>query len=252
MTSTLLCRLAALTSLAVAAAAAPRARGEQQASSISTSSSKAFHLVLNVTAPGTDFTNTSVVDKLYLGTEHIGAGRGALVPSTLGAAGAINLTYTVNNTIQDGLEPDYWEAFYMGDTPDAGSAYVYGLELIVGSDAQFGLTTTTATTTTTSTSGDEDESNDGCLAVTAPVTGTFAVCDQGVDAPEAPRYPLFFVQSNSSGWYAAENLPDNCIAVKLLPECSSKEEYDDSDDVQAVACYEDVASIDWSQEALCT
>lgn len=110
------------------AAAAPRARGEQQASSIFNSSSEAFNPVLNVIVPGIDITNTSVIDKLYLGTQHIGAGLGAFIPSNSGATGATNLTYTVNNTIQDGLKPDYWEAFYMGGASDSGSAYVVGMD----------------------------------------------------------------------------------------------------------------------------
>lgn len=222
MTSILL-PLAALTSLAMAS-----------------SPSTAFNLILNVTVPGTDFVNASI-NGAYLGTEHIGAGQDALIPSTVSG---VDLAYTINDTIQDALNPNFWEGFSMSSSSSSGNQTnnPLGVQLIVGSDAPFGVPTT---------GGDEDEEA-ACFAVSTPLNGTFAICDLGIDAPEAPRYPLYFVPGSSADWYAAENVPDNCVAVKLLLQCSDDDEFDDSDEVQKVLCYEDVASIDWSQQAECS
>lgn len=236
MTSILL-RLAALASCL---AMASSSRAHHKAATVS--SAKTFHLVLNVTIAGTDFAGNASLNKVFLGTEHVGAGHTALVPSLSGAGGAVDLAYTVNSTIQDGLSPNYWESFYMGSSPDQGSEDLYAVELIIGSEAEFGVSII-----------DDEVGDTDCLAVSSSVkNGTFAICNQGFDAPEAPQYSLYFVQGESADWYAVDNVPDNCVAVKLLPQCSSSDEFDDSEEVQEVLCYEDVASIDWSRQAVCS
>lgn len=238
-------RIAALASLAMSSSI-PRARHAAAAAAISTA--KTFTLVLNVTVPGTDFADASV-DNVFLSTEHVGAGHTALVPSPSGITGAVDLAYTVNRTIQDGLSPYFWESFTMGSASDVEGEDTYGIELVVGSKVEFGVTIIDD-----DDDGDEVDGTSGCLAVSSSLkNGTFAICDSGFNAPEAPQYSLYFVHGgDGEDWYATANLPDNCVAVKLLPQCSSSDEFDDSDEVQQVFCYEDVASIDWSQQALCS
>lgn len=222
MTS-ILFHITALASLAATAAASPAPR------QIATTS-KTFTLVINVTDSRPEFANIPLHGAL-LGTEHVGAGHTALVPSTTGAG--VELTYTHNRTIQDGLEPNYWEAFYMGTSPADESDALYGIELIVGADSEFAMVTYPT------------DANVNCLGIGTPaVVGTFAICDQGFAAPEAPQYSLWF----SEGVEGDEtlNVPDSCVAVSLLPQCAASDEFDDSEEVLDVFCYEDVASIDWS------
>lgn len=239
----ILFRIAALANLAMSSSIP----GARHAAAAAISTAKTFNLVLNVTVPGTDFANAPV-DNVFLSTEHVGAGHTALVPSPSGITGAVDLAYTVNRTIQDGLNPNFWESFTMGSAPDVEGEDTYSIELVVGSKVEFGVTIT---------DDDDDDEVDGtssCLAVSSSLkNGTFAICDSDFNAPEAPQYSLYFVQGgDGEDWYTTENVPENCVAVKLLPQCSSSDEFDDSDEVQEVFCYEDVASIDWSQQSLCS
>lgn len=228
---TAIIRLLALTG--VVAMASPLSA--RQSTQISTS--KSFQLVFNVTIPGTDFVDAPV-NGVSVTQEHVGAGIDALVPVVTGST-AIDLLYTSNDTIQNGINSTSWQGLRMGTTAVTGNDYLYGLDLFIGSPTTgFGIPVSLGT-------------GQSCIAAYAPLTGTFAVCDIGISAPEVPQYPLYFVEGDSTDWYAAENVPDNCVAVKLLPQCSSETDYDDVDGVEEVLCYEDVDSIDWSQQELC-
>ncbi|KAK3389859.1 hypothetical protein B0H63DRAFT_464440 [Podospora didyma] len=101
-----------------------------------------------------------------------------------------------------------------------------------------------------------------CPHLWAPQEGTFVVCDRGIEAPGGiARYAVQFVdgEANSAprNYYAPEpNVPSNCVAVKLIPQCETPAPEDGQSSqgnvtVGSAQCYPDVASINWSQYAEC-
>ncbi|OIW22813.1 hypothetical protein CONLIGDRAFT_638062 [Coniochaeta ligniaria NRRL 30616] len=93
-----------------------------------------------------------------------------------------------------------------------------------------------------------------CPALQAPQTGTFAVCDQGFEAYAHPKLVLKFVEGVGGDWYLAEHMPENCTAVRLLPQCADLPELDRGayEAIPASRCYVDpVAAIDWSKYSAC-
>lgn len=214
------------------------------------SQSRGFNLIFNVTVPGTDFPGHPI-DGLALSAEHVGAGLAAAIAGST----PVDLLYTVNGTIQTGVSGSgttpgatttLWEGLEMTG-PAADEPFVYPLVLQLMA-ATPGLGVPTA-----ANGGGGDDDGQACLAAFAPLVGTFAVCDTGyVDVPEVPEYEVVFVKGNSTGWYVAQNIPDNCVAVKLLPQCSSDESVGTEEGVEEVLCYEDVSTIDWSLRQTCS
>lgn len=202
------------------------------------SQSKGFALILNVTTPGTDFTDFPI-NGLGLSAEHVGAGLDALVPNTATAGSRLEFLYTINDTVQNGVDSSAWEGMRM-ESAATDDPYVHVVVLqIEQPTVGFGVPTLSST------------SGQPCLALFAPLNGTFAICNSGINAPEAPQYYAVFVEGDSMDWYATENIPDNCVAVKLLPQCVTDDMYENNAGIEDVLCYENVSSIDWSQQELC-
>lgn len=242
-------RLSLITALASQAMASP-SRGRQTAPLPTTpelSALKAFQLLINVTIDGTDFDDFPV-DTLFLGTEHVGAGHTALVPIS-NASEAVTLGYSTNDTVQDSFgSSSVWDGLSVSAAPVAGDAYTYSVELVIGGRSEFGFDT--------ASTGLNDGETD-CVALRDGILpGTYAICDQGFDAPESPQYSLYWVQggetwASGSQWYSVNNVPKNCVAVRLLPVCSLDTEFDGDEDVQTQLCYLNADSIDWSQQGRC-
>lgn len=199
--------------------------------------SKSFALILNVTTPGADFADHPI-NGLGVTTEHVGAGLDALVPNT--ATGSpYEFLYTVNDTVQNGVGSSAWEGMEL-EPASTDTPYVHSIVMqIEQPTVGFGVPTSSS-------------SGQSCLALFAPLTGTFAVCNSGVNAPESPQYYVVFVEGDSTDWYATENVPNNCVAVKLLPQCVTDDTYENNAGVEEVLCYENVGAIDWSQQGVCS
>lgn len=98
-----------------------------------------------------------------------------------------------------------------------------------------------------------------CGSLFGSVSGTFAVCDTGFEAPRHPRLAVHYVEgaanANRADYYAPEpNVPAHCVAVKLLPECAPLEgqKMGEGEEVVTSRCYEDVKAIDWqNKQVLC-
>lgn len=219
--------------LATAAAASPLAIRDVP----TTLRSTGISFVFNVTDQSLDFADNPV-HGLYLSGLHVGAGEEAPIPNAGSGivfyeTGPVGVDYA-NNTIDliGGAEP---YGLVISSTPDN---FTYGLGINIGDGSpNFAL--------------GQGHYYEGCAALTAPIQGSFAVCNTGyVNVPEVPELVLSFVEGPHEGWYdVAENIPANCVAVKLLAECATLDVDDASYDlgnVFSMPCYESVAAIDWT------
>ncbi|KAK3938995.1 hypothetical protein QBC46DRAFT_342929 [Diplogelasinospora grovesii] len=204
--------------------------------------SKGFRLVVNVTDPSTDFKDTPVNGMKLIGV-HVGAGLDA--PS-------VSSTYSPvffqpnNNTIQMATGSVAPWGIVMSDSPSdpTASPFVYDLGINIGGGTNgFGVPTNPLNAVYP------------CPAAYAPKTGTFAVCDMGFDAYAHPRLLVRFIEGETKGWYdEPENVPHNCVAVKLLPECARLdlgEAKGQEGEVWDTLCYQNLRNVDWSRMKAC-
>jgi hypothetical protein len=196
--------------------------------------SKGFKLVINVTDTALDFAD-SPVHLLQITPVHVGAGLNAPVPVTNGST---FFTNTVNNTVQLEVTGPTPMGIYMSSEPEPGNATLFDIGINNGLG-----------TPGISVFAGEPMHPIPCHALAAPRPGTFAVCDLGFESYAHPKRVLGFVYQPSDKWYSQENVPDNCVAVKLFPECTGLTS--PHGDVLETRCYDNVSAIDWSQYQQC-
>lgn len=200
------------------------------------SHSKGITFVMNVTDPSTDFKDTPV-NGLQLVGVHAGATENA---PTVTSNGGESFFATNNDTIQLANTGSTPYSIFMDET--AVEPFVYNLGINAGYGTPgFGIT-----------SGPLNPHP--CPMLYAPKAGTFAVCDTGFGAPTHPQLLVQFVEGSMSNWYASENVPANCVAVKLIPQCSAIDPNQATvnyDDIPESQCYDNVTAINWSQLSPC-
>lgn len=84
--------------------------------------------------------------------------------------------------------------------------------------------------------------------------GTFVVCDIGFEAPVHPRLVVQYVEGTANAEYGKyyeeePNVPEGCVAVKLLPECAELvgEKKGEGEEIVVSRCYKDVKEITWRE-----
>ncbi|KAK0610132.1 hypothetical protein B0T17DRAFT_512432 [Bombardia bombarda] len=88
----------------------------------------------------------------------------------------------------------------------------------------------------------------------SPDSGTFIVCYEPNPVYDRPQYPVKFAKAAMVGGVAYQQIPDQCVAIKLLAQCGDEPletpppgaNYD-TKFARKVRCYADVDAIDWSQ-----
>jgi hypothetical protein len=203
--------------------------------------SKTFTLVLNATDPARDTIADTNIQGLRLTGIHAGAGINA--PTVTNETGIVFYTNTTESE-KTGIEFDFGFSFPLGfrffpDTDPAKLLVGIGLNIGYGTDG-LGILADPRP----------------CPAVFTPEHGTFILCDRGFSAPSHPRLLLQFVKGSDEKWYESENVPAECIPVKLVPQCAAVPELPDGfefNDTRVIEsrCYKDVASIQWSQYSQC-
>ncbi|KAK1758783.1 hypothetical protein QBC47DRAFT_314571 [Echria macrotheca] len=192
--------------------------------------SKGFRLVVNVTNPAHDFPGNPVNGLKVFPAR---AGANINYASVTNTGGAVFFTTSTNLTR---LSTDYLPTGLVSrPSPDSAHTDMLGLDVGQGT-AGFGVSTWPKT----------------CGTLQAPVSGTFAVCDLGFEAPVHPRFVVQYVEGTANAgddkFYAEEpNVPDNCVAVKLLPECAelAGTKRADGEEIVTSRCYPDVGVITW-------
>lgn len=202
-----------------------------------TSNSKGFHLVVNVTDPATDF--TPPINNWYVNSVHIGPPFNLLgVTEEPGRVFYQNGTaedvfYARSTVISDGATPPLPFGFSL--LPDEGSDVVSTGRLDAG-DGTKGVVITRFPEP---------------YAFLRPET--FLACDEFVQYYQQNmiiiKQAQIGVDENGDIDY---NVPDNCIAVRLLPECTELNELPEdaisSHEFAADSkCYEDVSELVWSE-----
>ena len=209
-----------------------------------TSTSQGFVLVANVTDLSKDFSPS--INHWKLEGVHVGAGLDTAVLSEEG--GRIwfeNATlesghYIVNSSlITDGGLYPYGLSLtpLSSDTPDSDYVDYVGVNIGTGS-REVGIRP---------------------FPVPYPEVyttdrGTFVVCYEPNPAYGRPPFPVRFAKSHFEGADEIQPIPDGCVPINLLAQCATLPPVQDGaeynhDSAQTVSCYDDVASIDWSQYA---
>lgn len=202
-----------------------------------TSLSKGFKLIINVTDITKDFKD-SPVHGMQLSEIHIGAGLNAPIPLQNGS----NFFSSGNGTIRLESTASSPYAIDMSDQPEEGDPTLYDLGVNIGTGTK-GFSVSS-----------EQAHHRRCPALQAPRTGTFAVCDQGFEAYAHPKQVLKFVEGRQGDWYLAEHMPENCTAIRLLPQCTDLPGLDNGtyEVIPDSQCYVDpVAIVDWSKYSAC-
>ncbi|KAK8867481.1 hypothetical protein PGQ11_006059 [Apiospora arundinis] len=204
-----------------------------------TKQSKGFTLVANVTDPSKDL--NPPINHWRLASLHVGAGLGdAVLESDFAWTFYMNGTaeevrYNKAHTLADGGTPPFpWGIA----VDEAGSAYppmgaLHGISINAGSGeagvqlAQF---------------------PEHYPTLRVPHPGTYVACNQTV-----PYYRLNFITVRAV-FDTAETtpVPENCVAITLVPQCAELPDLPEGsrsshEFANTVNCYEDVASIKWSE-----
>jgi len=197
----------------------------------STSTSKGFHLVVNVTDPAADFTPS--INNWYVNSIHIGPPNNLLgVTEEPGRIFYQNGTaeevfYAQSTVISDGATPPL--PFGLSLVPDEGSDVVSTGRLDAG----------------------EGTKGVGITRFPEPYAflrpETFIACDEFVEYYQQNMVIIKRAQIT----VGLDEVPENCIAVRLLPECTELNELPDdawsSHEFAADSkCYEDVSELVWS------
>lgn len=202
-----------------------------------TSVSKGFHLILNVTDPSTDL--DPPVNNKFITSIHVGAGQNLVgVSDTPGRifyqnGTAEEIRYGQSTVITDGATPP--SPFGFSLSPDDGSN-VLSTARLDGGDGTKGV---------------------GLSRFPEPYVfltpETYLACNEFVQYYQTElvivRQADITVDENGSINY---NIPANCAAVRLLPECTElnelpEEAYSSHEFAADSKCYEDVSSIIWSE-----
>jgi hypothetical protein len=203
------------------------------------SQSSGFTLVANITDTSKNLFNPPVNSWSLVGT-HVGAGLNAAILSANGGS-----IFFVNGTAQevssastsvalppiasvDGNGNPYYTPWGLQFSPTAAN------ENEVAMGLNFGLGTKGA--------GITPGLRSSYAPLFGPYGGSFVVCNESAPTYGRPQYPVRLEQAD---------IPDNCVTINLLAQCAELPELSGVEElnitVEAVKCYEDVASIDWSQ-----
>jgi hypothetical protein len=84
----------------------------------------------------------------------------------------------------------------------------------------------------------------------ASMAGTFAYCNNAQRNIESPAAAVRFIRATYGSHAYNDNMPSNCFAISLLPQCTPLRNLTESssynhDFAQPVRCYENVSAIDW-------
>ncbi|KHO01429.1 uncharacterized protein MAM_00430 [Metarhizium album ARSEF 1941] len=206
----------------------------------SKSASKGFRLVVNVTDPSTDF--QPPIQNTYVSSIHVGAGLALVGQGPDAARGRI---FYQNGTV---TQQRYSQSNVLSDsgTPPFPS----GLKLVKDPDSE--------TLSTAHLDGGPGQAGIGITRFPEPYAflypETWVACNESLRYYQG-QYFVIFKQANTTIGDDASinpNVPDGCIAVRLVPECTqlndlpagaiaSHEHALDSE------CYPDVKSLDWAQ-----
>ncbi|KAK7926690.1 hypothetical protein PG985_003688 [Apiospora marii] len=198
-----------------------------------TQQSKGFNLVANVTDPSKDF--TPPVNGWFLTGLHVGAGLSdAALSSESGRIFYQNGTaeetrYNQAHTLSDGGTPPFPYGIAVADAADEGG--LHGISINAGTGgagvqlAQF---------------------PEHYPILRTPSPGTYVACNQ-----TEPYYQKNFITVRAV-YGNVSRVPDDCVAITLVPQCAelpalpagSLASHEFANEVN---CYEDVASIKWSE-----
>ncbi|KAG6036051.1 hypothetical protein E4U41_005814 [Claviceps citrina] len=199
-----------------------------------TSTSRAFHLVVNVTDLSRDF-SPSIHGK-YINSIHVGAGESLL---GIGDEKKHSLTFYVNGTAMDfhfahstvisdlGTPPSPWG---LQLTKDNGSEIAHTAHLNGGkADAGFGLTRFP-------------------VPYTFLYPETYAICNESI--PYYHGNTFLIVKQFQLGLETFKDIPANCVPVRLFPQCTKlnhlpKDAFSSHQWAYNTSCYDNVADIDW-------
>lgn len=209
-----------------------------------TSESQGFYLVANVTDPSKDL--SPPINGWKLEGVHIGAG---LDTATLSA--------------------EYGRVFFENATLESGHYIVNSSLITDGGLYPYGITLTPL-----SSGNPESDYLDyvgvnigtgsrevGIRPFPVPYPevytsdrGTFVACTEPEPAYGRPPFPVRFARSHFDGADEIQPIPDGCVAINLLAQCTALPPVQDGaeynhDSAQTVRCYDDVAAIDWTQYA---
>jgi hypothetical protein len=194
------------------------------------SSSQGFRLVVNVTNPSLDF--DTPINGFYVNSIHVGAAR-----NLVGVTDYPGRIFYQNGTIE---EWRYARSTMISDE----SGYPYGLSLAADDDNEEPESYTARL--------DVGFGTPGLVLSRFPEPYVFALWEQWVACDEALEYysgrHFVILKRVLQG----AEVPGNCVAVRLLPQCTALPELPDwagasHEFALESACYEDVASLDWSQ-----
>lgn len=201
--------------------------------------SKGFNLVVNVTDHAHDFKPS--VQNLYINSIHVGAGQ-ALVGVGNKAQGRVfyqngtaeETRFNQGTVISDGATPP--APFGLSLTKDPGSKTVHTAHLNGGPG----------------TKGVSLSRFPEAYSFLGPET--YSICKEKLQYYQGKE---FFILKRSettvdSNGYISKNIPPNCVAVRLIPECTKLNDLPKDATAShkyAVdsACYKDVKSIKWSE-----
>jgi hypothetical protein len=218
-----------------------------------TSSSKAFKLVANVTDPTLDFT-PSIKNWLVQGY-HTGAGTNAAVLAPFDAATNPGRIFYENGTAQD-------QAYHSTSLlTNAGSSLPIPFSWQVQSPTEFDATYPAQHHVSISV-GQSTPAYIASFPIVYPIVenglglGTFVACKNQL--PGNPTlgevvtvnyaYATFNGPDGDTYEYHA-NIPEGCIAINLIPECTALDESSEASHESALVerCYEDVSAINWPE-----
>ncbi|PHH81231.1 hypothetical protein CDD82_1208 [Ophiocordyceps australis] len=206
----------------------------------STSQSDAFRLVINLTDPSRDFSPS--VQNTYVASIHVGAG--------LALVGNVDSTPNARIFYQNGTAEQRRDGHSTVITDSGTPPFPSGLRLTKdGPDAKVSTAHL-----------DAGQGTPGIRLSNFPEPyvflnpETWLACNQSL-AYYQGQYFIILKQAQTSvgqDGYANPNIPQNCVPVRLVPECTQLNSlppgsYSSHEFAVNDRCYDDVSSIDWSE-----
>ncbi|KAM0278478.1 hypothetical protein ACHAQH_005145 [Verticillium albo-atrum] len=202
------------------------------------SKSLGFTLVVNVTDPASDFCES--INHYTLSSIHVGAGQALAAISTDSAR-----VWYLNGTQQE-ISESQGTVVTDGGTPP----FPNGIDIAEAED---------------SVSAVRVDAGDGTKGVqlanfpdpytylTAPLAGSYLVCNESVPYYQGRKFLLLKhaeTEVDEDGEIES-NVPEDCVAVRLLPQCADLEDLPEGAIAShafanEVGCYDNVTSIEWN------
>jgi hypothetical protein len=201
--------------------------------------SDTFALVANVTDLSKDF--TPPVHHLYFTGVHAGAGLDLI---TLASEGGYSMLFQNgtdveierrNGSILEATDGTFPLAVIMDDVFDQPRQSGLAMKI---ADGQPGIGITA--------------SQDPIARLYAAKEGTFLACDTGFFAPTHPQIVVRFSEATYENGVRQDNIPKNCTAINLLPQCTNytlptlrPDAKVTREFLHPVRCYKNVSEIEW-------